>query len=114
MRRIVEDRYPPEDWNIYAAQASDGDNSYSDGALTAGLLRDHILPASQYFAYLEVGDADEGGEGRTSGSSLWGVYDSLRSTGSPIAMRKVTTRAEIFPVFRDLFQRRQAKEKVAS
>jgi uncharacterized protein len=114
MRRIVEDRYPPEDWNIYAAQASDGDNSYSDGALTAGLLRDHILPVSQYFAYLEVGDADEGGEGRTSGSSLWGVYDSLRSSGSPIAMRKVTTRAEIFPVFRDLFQRRQAKEKVAS
>jgi uncharacterized sporulation protein YeaH/YhbH (DUF444 family) len=114
MRRIVEDRYSPEDWNIYAAQASDGDNSYSDGALTAGLLRDHILPASQYFAYLEVGDADEGGEGRTSGSSLWGVYDALRSSGSPIAMRKVTTRAEIFPVFRDLFQRRQAKEKVAS
>jgi uncharacterized sporulation protein YeaH/YhbH (DUF444 family) len=114
MRRIVEDRYSPEDWNIYAAQASDGDNSYSDGALTAGLLRDHILPASQYFAYLEVGDADEGGEGRTSGSSLWNVYDALRSSGSPIAMRKVTTRAEIFPVFRDLFQRRQAKEKVAS
>ena len=27
MQRIVEERYSPDDWNIYAAQASDGDNS---------------------------------------------------------------------------------------
>jgi uncharacterized sporulation protein YeaH/YhbH (DUF444 family) len=114
MRRIVEERFPSQDWNIYAAQASDGDNSYSDGALTASLLRDHILPVSQYFAYLEVGDAGEGGEDLASRSSLWGVYDSLCAGGLPIAMRKVTTRGEIFPVFRELFQRRQAKEKVAS
>jgi uncharacterized protein len=113
MRRIVEQRYPPEDWNIYAAQASDGDNSHSDGELTARLLRDHILPASQYFAYLEVGDADERADGAASRSSLWGVYDSMRAGGLPIAMRKVTTRGEIFPVFRDLFQRRQGKERVA-
>ena len=26
-------------------------------------------------------------------------------------MRKVSTRGEIFPVFRELFQRRQAKER---
>ena len=31
MRRIVAARYRPADWNIYAAQASDGDNAYSDG-----------------------------------------------------------------------------------
>jgi uncharacterized protein len=113
MRRIVGERYPPDDWNIYAAQASDGDNSYSDGELTASLLRNHILPVSQYFAYLEVGDADERTDGLASRSSLWGVYDSLRTGGLPIAMRKVTTRGEIFPVFRDLFQRRQGKERVA-
>ena len=26
MRRIIEERYPSREWNIYAAQASDGDN----------------------------------------------------------------------------------------
>jgi uncharacterized sporulation protein YeaH/YhbH (DUF444 family) len=114
MRRIVEERYSPADWNIYAAQASDGDNSTSDGALTASLLRDHILPVSQYFAYLEVGDADEHGDSGASRSSLWGVYDSMRGSGAPVAMRKVTTRGEIFPVFRELFQRRQTGEKAAS
>ena len=46
----------PAEWNIYAAQASDGDNSYSDGEPIARLLRDAILPVGQYFAYLEVGD----------------------------------------------------------
>src|SRR3954452_10059352 len=30
MARIVAQRYRPEDWNIYAAQASDGDNTSSD------------------------------------------------------------------------------------
>src|SRR6201999_4579071 len=30
MRRIVELRYRPQDWNIYAAQASDGDNAEAD------------------------------------------------------------------------------------
>src|SRR5579859_6023713 len=63
MRRIVAQRYRPEDWNIYAAQASDGDNSYSDGATTARLLETAILPITQYFAYLEVSRASEDGNG---------------------------------------------------
>src|SRR5437868_2344386 len=50
MRRIVAARYRPADWNIYAAQASDGDNAYSDGETVERLLKDHILPVSQYFA----------------------------------------------------------------
>src|SRR5690242_15542093 len=54
MHDIVRSRFRPEDWNIYAAQASDGDNSYADGEVTSRLLTDKILPVSQFFAYLEV------------------------------------------------------------
>ncbi|SDR52892.1 hypothetical protein SAMN05444161_5370 [Rhizobiales bacterium GAS191] len=114
MRRIVELRYSPQDWNIYAAQASDGDNSYGDGEMTAHLLKDAVLPVSQYFAYLEVCEDDQHGNKAASNSSLWRVYEQLRTDGLPLSMRKVSTRAEIFPVFRDLFQRRQGKERVAS
>ena len=114
MRRIVELRYNPDDWNIYAAQASDGDNTSSDGEVTARLLKDHILPATQYFAYLEVGEEDEHGFGLASRSSLWGIYETLRVAGQPLSMRKVNRRGEIFPVFRDLFQRRQGKERAVS
>jgi len=117
MSRIVAERYRPEDWNIYAAQASDGDNSYGDGETTAKLLKGAILPVSQYFAYIEVGEG--GGSlnaslgGSVSSSSLWGVYERLRAEGAPLSMRKVATRSEIFTVFRELFQRRQGKERAA-
>jgi uncharacterized protein len=36
MHEIVRSRFSPADWNIYAAQASDGDNSLSDGWSRAG------------------------------------------------------------------------------
>jgi uncharacterized sporulation protein YeaH/YhbH (DUF444 family) len=111
MRRVVEARYRPADWNIYAAEASDGDNAPGDGETASRLLRDEILPISQYFAYLEVGEANERAEHGGSRSSLWGVYEPLCSEGQPLSMRKVRARSEIFPVFRELFQRRQAKER---
>jgi hypothetical protein len=111
MRVIIAKRYRPDDWNIYAAQASDGDNSYSDEATTGRLLKDEILPVSQYFAYLEVGEA---GHESPSHSALWKLYERLRSEGAPLSIRKVGHRSEIFPVFRELFQRGQGRERVAS
>jgi uncharacterized sporulation protein YeaH/YhbH (DUF444 family) len=114
MRRIIADRYRPEDWNIYAAQASDGDNSHSDGETTARLLRTAILPVTQYFAYLEVGEARQGASTTTSNSSLWRGYDRLVREGLPLTMRKANTRGEIFSVFRDLFQRRHATERAGA
>jgi uncharacterized sporulation protein YeaH/YhbH (DUF444 family) len=112
MHEIVQTRYRPADWNIYAAQASDGDNSYSDGDLSGRLLKDMILPVTQFFAYLEVGESGSH-PFEMSESSLWTLYQRLRNEGAPLSMRKVNDRSEIFPVFHDLFQRRQTKEKVA-
>jgi uncharacterized sporulation protein YeaH/YhbH (DUF444 family) len=111
MRRVIAARYRPSDWNIYAAEASDGDNAHGDGETAAALLRDEILPISQYFAYLEVGEANERADHGGSRSALWGVYEPLCAEGRPLSMRKVRARSEIFPVFRDLFQRRQARER---
>jgi uncharacterized sporulation protein YeaH/YhbH (DUF444 family) len=110
MRAIIAKRYRAEDWNIYAAQASDGDNLYSDEAATGRLLQ-AILPVSQYFAYLEVG---ESGRESSSPSALWALYEKLRSEGAPLSIRRVGHRSEIFPVFRELFQRSPGREKVAS
>ena len=112
MHEIVRARFSPSDWNIYAAQASDGDNSYSDGELVGLLLMDKILPVSQFFAYLEVGESG-GSAFDLSDSALWTLYERLRAGGAPLSMRKVSERSEIFPVFHDLFQRRGKQEKVA-
>jgi uncharacterized protein len=112
MHEIVRSRFRPADWNIYAAQASDGDNSTSDGEVAGRLLTDHILPVSQFFAYLEVGEAG-GYSFEMPDSSLWTLYERLRSNGAPLSMRKVSDRSQIFPVFHDLFQRRAKQEKAS-
>ncbi|NLS06657.1 YeaH/YhbH family protein [Rhizobium sp. P32RR-XVIII] len=110
MRAIVAARFDPAEWNIYAAQASDGDNSYSDGTRTGQLLRHEILPLCQYFAYIEVGDEDS--DSSVSRSPLWMLYEEIRSELLPLSMRKVCRRNEIFPVFHELFQKRDG-QKVA-
>ena len=112
MHEIVRSRFRPSDWNIYAAQASDGDNSSSDSGVVSGLLTDKILPVTQFFAYLEVGEAN-GSTFDMPDSSLWTLYQRLRADGSPLSIRKVNERSEIFPVFHDLFQRRRISEKAA-
>jgi len=112
MHEIVRSRFRPSDWNIYAAQASDGDNSTADGEVVGRLLTDMILPVTQFFAYLEVGEAG-GYSFEMPDSSLWTLYEKLRSNGAPLSMRKVSDRAEIFPVFHDLFQRRAKQEKAS-
>ena len=111
MDEIVRSRFRPADWNIYAAQASDGDNSPSDGVVAGRLLTEMILPVSQFFAYLEV---ETGGSTfDMPDSSLWTLYQRLRADGAPLSMRKVSDRSQIFPVFHDLFQRRRKQEKAA-
>src|ERR1700675_3213666 len=113
MHEIVRSRFRPADWNIYAAQASDGDNSISDGAAVSRLLTEMILLVSQFFAYLEV-DETSGSTFDMPDLALWTLYERLRADGAPLSIRKVSERSEIFPVFHDLFQRRRKHEKVAS
>ena len=112
MHDIVRSRFRPADWNIYAAQASDGDNSFSDGEVAGRLLTEMILPVSQFFAYLEVGEAGSNSFDMPD-SSLWTLYQRLRADGAPLSMRKVSDRSEIFPVFHDLFHRRGKQERAA-
>jgi uncharacterized sporulation protein YeaH/YhbH (DUF444 family) len=98
MDRIVRDRYSPEDWNIYAAQASDGDNIPDDMGRCLELVEHNLLPACQYFAYIEV--SEQIGFGDTI---VWDGYKEIADRNRHFAMRRVTSPAEIFPVFHELF-----------
>jgi uncharacterized protein len=99
MLRVMTARYPRNQWNIYAAQASDGDNVPSDNPKVAALLTQKILPACQYFAYIEVKNSD----GLAQTTDVWRTYEQLIKAGQPIAARRVSERSQIFPVFRELF-----------
>ena len=107
MLRVVSDRFPPANWNIYAAQASDGDNLPIDNEKTVALLKTSILPLCQYYAYIEVGrEPEERRRGIEPPSTLWRAYDLILSPQIPMAMRKVRDRRDIYPVFRELFERK--------
>jgi len=114
MQRVVDERYSPDSWNIYAAQASDGDNTASDNERTASLLTNIILPMCQYYAYLEVGrDAEHFPPGFIRrDSDLWQTYSTIIKAGAPMAMRKVGHRRDIYPVFRELFAKKTGAEAV--
>jgi uncharacterized sporulation protein YeaH/YhbH (DUF444 family) len=115
MQRVVSERYNPDMWNIYAAQASDGDNTASDNERTAELLTQSILPSCQYYAYLEVGrDSEHFPPGFIRRESdLWQTYTEICRTGAPMAMRKVGHRRDIYPVFRELFAPRNGATQTA-
>lgn len=109
MLRIIKARYPESDWNIYGAQASDGDNMSTDNNKCIALLRDSILPVCQYYAYLETASEMTIGLTPTGRETdLWRTYKTLLRPDLPLAMRKVRSRREIFPVFRDLFAKDRA------
>ena len=111
MVRIIQDRFPASQWNIYGAQASDGDNLPMDNSTTINLLKTAILPLCQYYAYLEVGHAkDEGGGDATS---LWRAYELVVGSDETMAMRKVSHRRDIYPVFRELFAKGGAKAEAS-
>ncbi len=103
LTRIQRDRYPAASWNIYAAQASDGDNAGSDTRRAVTMLEEDILPVVQHFAYIEVAMSAAIIRGETD---LWRGYAPLAERAPKLAMRRVTERRDIFPVFRDLFGRK--------
>jgi uncharacterized sporulation protein YeaH/YhbH (DUF444 family) len=111
MIEIREKRYPVADWNIYCAQASDGDNSGNDTGGCVELLTETILPLTQYFAYIEIADRGEGGNwgGLMSGKELWRGYAKVAETSPNFAMKRVAGPGDIYPVFRELFAKQRRK-----
>ena len=107
LHQIAAERYRLEDWNIYGAQASDGDNAPSDAQQSSALLTGAVLPLCQYFAYLEVGPEEERRLGfMQQGTELWRTYEKAGADQPHFAMAKVGRRTDIYPVFRKLFERR--------
>lgn len=100
MHEIVTARFPANAWNIYGAQASDGDAFGADPEKSRGFLQDQLLPLVRHFAYIEAVDE------RSRLSTLSAAY--RRIDDSHFAMREVSERRDIYPVFRGLFSKEGA------
>jgi len=102
MDEIVQQRYPPSQWNIYAAQASDGDNWADDSPNCGRLLREKLLRYSRYFAYIEITERAH--------QSLWNEYQSIDEQYDNFAMKNIRQVSDIYPIFREFFQKQSSKQ----
>ncbi|MCC6136004.1 MAG: YeaH/YhbH family protein [Candidatus Contendobacter sp.] len=98
MGDIMAERYPVSSWNLYVAQASDGDNWHHDSPACRDILLQRIMPYVRYYSYIEITPDRH--------QSLWEAYEEVRETHPHFAMRQIDGLADIYPVFRDLFKRR--------
>jgi len=96
-------RFPLDQWNIYVAQASDGDNWEGDSPRCLDLLLNQLLPKVQYFTYVEITTGEP--------QNLWVHYEQAKAARSNVALGRIRDRTDIYPVLRELFAK---KEKVAA
>lgn len=97
MHEIQKERYPENEWNIYAAQASDGDNWADDSPTCRELLENKLLPVVRYFSYIEITNRAH--------QTLWREYEALQKVHDNIAVQHIKQAEDIYPVFRDLFKK---------
>ena len=100
MAKIIKERYS-ENWNIYAAQASDGDVwDKSDAEDCAKILDLDILNKVQYMIYIEICRNIEG--------DLWNNYKVLSNKRKNFEIGKINEVSEIWKVFQDFFKKKTA------
>lgn len=98
LHQTIQARYPTNAWNIYVAQASDGDNWNADSPYCLELLKENIMPLLQYYAYIEIMPRHH--------QSLWEVYQQVQDSYPNFAMENIDSVVDIYPVFRELFKRK--------
>jgi len=97
LHKIIAERYSSSDWNVYVAQASDGDNWDNDSITCRELLINKIMPMVQYYAYVEITDGEP--------QNLWHEYTQIPDHHPHFAMQKIESPSDIYPVFRELFKK---------
>ena len=101
MKEIMNDRYAVSEWNIYAAQASDGDNWNDDSSTCQDILGSQIIPCVQHYSYVEITPREH--------QALWHEYEYLQQQyPDSFALQQIVDVQDIYGVFHELFQRRPA------
>lgn len=103
MKEIIESDYNDGSWNIYAAQASDGDNFSSDTSGLRAIMCDYVLRKLQYFAYIEVTNP---AYGKNRGiSEIMDLYNHIKADFENMTISAVQEAKDIFSVFKKLFKK---------
>jgi uncharacterized sporulation protein YeaH/YhbH (DUF444 family) len=97
LNKIITERYASNSWNVYVAQASDGDNWDNDSITCRELMIEKIMPLVRYFSYVEITEGEP--------QNLWHEYARICDVHKNFAMQKIASPSDIYPVFRELFKK---------
>lgn len=92
--QIIEERYPPARWNIYAFHCSDGDNWEEDNQRAVKLAK-QLCQVCNLFGYGEV---------MTGSSTIRRLYRE-KINAANLALVSISGREDIWPALRDMLAR---------
>lgn len=96
-QEIIKERYDLSEWNVYSAQASDGDNSTDDNDTVVEVMS-NLLPDIQGHYYVEIGRGDDK-------SDLFQAYEDLsrKYQGKIRVATDVMTAPDALRAFKEFF-----------
>ncbi len=94
--QIIEERYPPARWNVYAFHCSDGDNWDEDNDKTIKLAR-QLCEVCNLFGYGEI---------MTGYSTIRRLYQE-QITAQNFALVSISGREDIWPALRDMLDQEE-------
>src|SRR6266511_1497114 len=101
---IIQQRYRPDDWNIYPFHFSDGDNYYSDND-EAVRLAGELINTCNLFGYGEIGEEGSASYRRASGALLSIFNDRLKDRERFVGVR-IDDKEDVYPALKQFFGRR--------
>jgi uncharacterized sporulation protein YeaH/YhbH (DUF444 family) len=100
---LVGQAFPPDEWNIYVVQASDGDNAESDNPVVLEELN-KLLPICQYYVYNEVRVRNP----YSTTTSAFLKNAALEYTN--MALVNLSSVDDVLPTFRKVFSKDESKK----
>lgn len=102
---IIKKRYPPEQWNIYVAQATDGDNFDTDNERLTGILNERIIPLAQHFCYIHVDDGANAGSAyyNSGNKKLTRIMKGLAEQHENVVVKNIEYASDVYRIFREIF-----------
>lgn len=105
MKEIMDKRYPSDQWNVYVAQATDGDNFDNDNEKLLNILTTNILPVVRYMSYIHVTDRKNNyySNFNGTGKKLTKNMTELSETQENMIVKEIDDRSKVYKIFRQIF-----------
>lgn len=104
----VMDRFPPEEWNLYLFQFSDGDNwPREDDEKCAKLLKEKILPNFNQVAYGQIPSQNGGYPSKEYNAKrgFYQVLDEAFKSEKKMVVGPIYDKSEVLPIIKKFFEK---------